>query len=96
MVILTLPHIFPRLNEIDFSDLGWGMGSLHVFKYVFHLSVILTHSSVSSITTGQTIRGGQTFEDFCGPLLGVIQDKYCEWLNLSYSMCLSFLVPNTL
>lgn len=42
----------------------------------------LTPSSVSS---GETILTGQTFEQFLGPIWDVLKKKYWEWFHLSYS-----------
>ena len=41
------------------------------------------------VQTGQTICNGQTFEEYLGPLLKAVHDKYCEWLGTAYSKCTS-------
>lgn len=66
-----------------------GTGGYRVFQYVCCLACALdAYSFVARVMTGQTIRGGQTFEEFLGPFFSALKSKFLEWLNLSYSPCL--------
>lgn len=38
-----------------------------------------------SVGAGRSIMAGQTFQQFMGPLWGVLKDKFAEWLNATYS-----------
>ena len=85
----TYDQIKENLDFNSFAITGGpcprGTGSLCIYQYVFRSGISYTLSFISSVMTGHTIRGAQTFEDFCGPLFHVLKDKYCEWLNLSFS-----------
>ena len=64
-----------------------GTGTLQVFPYVFYISLLLfvQYSLLSRVQTGRSNQTGRTFEEFLGPLFKTLKNKYCEWLNESYS-----------
>ena len=64
----------------------WGQG---VFKFIgmYSDSAYTLDTYLSSrVQTGISLRNGQTFEEFMGPFLNTLNDKYFEWLSTSYSM----------
>ena len=66
-----------------------GTGGFHIFRWVFYLGLHVQYLLSDRVQTGQTICNGQTFEEYLGPLLKAVHDKYCEWLGTAYSKCTS-------
>ena len=87
----ALDEVKQRTNFNAFLITGgpgaMGTGTLQVFPYVFYISLLLfvQYSLLSRVQTGRSNRTGRTFEEFLGPSFKTLKNKYCEWLNESYS-----------
>ena len=64
-----------------------GTASFYIFLYVFSLGLCFQYSSFDRVQTGYSIRDGESFEEYLGPMFKSLKDKYWEWLNKSYSTC---------
>jgi hypothetical protein len=45
----------------------------------------LTAHPLNRVQNGRSIHTGQTFEEFLGPTLKILKEKYWEWLTTAYS-----------
>ena len=66
-------------------------GGLDISWYVSCLFYYSSTHNPERTETGTTIDGGEEFTTFLGPMFAELQDKYRQWLQLTYSM-LYFLV----
>ena len=64
-------------------------GTVDILSYVspfFPFISRLTLFNVCSADTGSTLEGKQTFTAFLGPMHRVLQEKFRQWIQLTYSM----------
>lgn len=46
---------------------------------------ILKTNTIHSADTGRTLEGGQDFPSFLGPMRQELEDKFGQWIKLTYS-----------
>jgi len=63
----------------------WGRAVCESFRMYSATSLLFRRSFVESVQNGHSVRDGKTFEQYLGPMFKVLQVKYWEWLNESYS-----------
>lgn len=63
----------------------WGQVVFESFRMCSTTSLLFRHSLVESVQNGHSVQDGKTFEQYLGPMFKVLQVKYWEWLNESYS-----------
>ena len=71
-------------------------GGLDISWYVSLSSFSFQYSRPNRTETGATIDGGEDFSTFLGPMFAVLQEKYRQWLQLTYCMFMVSCLPSRL
>ena len=61
-------------------------GTIDILSYVSSLHQKLNTDTINSAQTGCTLEGEEEFSSFLGPMFGELQEKFRQWLQLTYSM----------